>query len=305
MYTKAQLLIPRSAQSTAITSGFAATDLAAGEASIVYINTTSDTLSSYKTGIATSDTSDLTSNAHNKFQVMWRKYNTSDVIVTTPELSLAELVAYKKITSDAGTAQTTTITPTISSPVLGDRYSLTLINTTPGTANLEKWNFETVNSKGTDFAVSDLLDQWTSDINAMSDTTKIQMSDGGTAANLVGTTKLNHFRVAIDCDSATAVINYATDLKPADCTYAQIFELEKQMKSHGEGITNSIWFPKPYTSEVQNAVHNALGVFEFKLNKPAKHGMNATNVENYTLYIAEPTDINLIDMLIAAWNVVK
>lgn len=302
MYAKAQLLIPRSAQSTSI-SDFVASDLAAGEASIVYLSSSSKT-ASYKTSVDASDTSDLTSNAHNKFQVMWRKYNTSDVIITTPELSLAELVACKKITSDAGTAQATTVTPTVSSPALGDRYSLTLINTTPGTANLEKWNFETVNSKGTDFAVSDLLDQWTSDINAMSDTTTIAATDGTTVLTLTGQTKSKHFRVAVDGE-VTAAISYATDLKPADCTYAQILEFEKQMKSHGEGITNSIWFPKPYTSEVQNAVHNALGVFQFKLNKPAKHGMNATNVEDYTLYIAEPTDINLIDMLIAAWNVIK
>lgn len=303
MYAKAQLLIPRSAQAAA-DSDFAAADLAAGEASIVYLSS-SNKLAAYLTGTATSDTSDLTSNAHNKFQIMWRKYNTSDVIVTTPELSLAELVACKKITSDAGTAQATTVTPTVSSPVLGDRYSLTLINTTPGTANLEKWNFETVNNTGTGFAASDLLDQWTSDINAVSDTTNITATDGATVLTLTGQTMFNHFRVAVDCDSATAVISYATDLKPADCTYAQIYALETQMKSHGEGITNSIWFPKTYTSEVQSAVHNALGVFEFKLNKPAKHGMNATNVENYTLYIAEPTDINLIDMLIAAWNVIK
>jgi hypothetical protein len=303
MYAKAQLLIPRSAQAST-SDNFTAAQLAAGEAAVVYLHPLSDTLAAYKTGTATSDTSDLTSNAHNKFQIMWRKANTSDVIITTPELSLSELVRFKKVAKSDGTAQVTTVTPTVSSPVLGDRYSITLVNTTPGTANLEKWNFETINTIGADFAASDLLDQWTSDINAMSDTTKIQMSDGGTAANLVGTTKLNHFRVAIDCDSATAVINYATDLVTASGTYAQMVEMERNMKAHGEGITNSIWFPKPWNSELSDTTYD-LGVFEFKLSKPAKHGMQAVNSEDYTLYIAEPTDINLIDMLEAAWNVVK
>lgn len=303
MYAKAQLLIPRSAQNSDITD-FSATYLAAGEAAIVYLSS-SNKLATYKTGAVASDTSDLTSNEHNKFQIMWRKYNTSDIIVTTPELSLSELVACKKITSDAGTAQVTTITPTITSPAIGDAYSITLIDTTPGTANLNKWNFETY-ADATDFAVSDLLDLLTSDINALSDTTNIIATDGGTVLTLTGNTKSNHFRVAVDGgNSMTAVINYATDLKPADCTYDQIYALETQMKSHGEGVTNSIWFPKTYVSEVQNAVYSGLGVFQFELRKPAKHGMNATNIENYTLYIAEKDDIDLIDMLVNAWEVVK
>lgn len=303
MYAKAQLLIPRSAQDTSITD-FAATDLAAGEAAIVYLSS-SNKLAAYKTGTATSDFSDLTSNVYNKFQVMWRKYNTTDIIVTTPELSLSELVACKKITSDAGTAQSTNVTPTITSPAVGDVYSITLIDTTPGTANLDKWTFETY-ADATDFAVSDLLNLLTSDINALSDTTNITATNNTTYLTLAGTTKFNHFRVAVNGgNSMTAVIDYAIDLKPADCTYDQIYALETQMKSHGEGITNSIWFPKTYVSEVQNKVYNGLGVFQFELRKPAKHGMNATNIENYTLYIAEDTDINLIDMLIDAWESIK
>lgn len=301
MYAKAQLLMPRTAQSAA-DSDFVSTDLAAGEATIVYISSSAK-LAAYKTGTDSSDISDIGSNMHNKFQIMWRKYNTSDVIITTPELTLSELVEARKISSDAGNVQTTTITPTISSPSAGDSYLLTLVDTTPGTANLNKWTFEAL-ATGTDYAVSDLLDIWTSDINALSDVTKIQMSDGGTAANLVGTTKSNHFRVAIDGD-LTATISYATDVKPASCSVEQITELEAQMKVHEEGVTNSIWFPRPYTSEVINAQYNNLGIFKFKLNKPAKHGMNATNVENYTLYIAESSDINLVDMLVAAWNYTK
>lgn len=300
MYSKAQFFIPRSVQSDI--SDFPASDLAAGEVAVTYLSS-SDKLATYKVDDATdvSDFSDLTANMHNKFQVMWRKHNTSDVILTTPELSLADLIDVKVMASDVGTAQVTTITPTVAGTgVVGDIYSLTLVDSTPGTAKLKKWNFETQNTSGTDFAVSDLLDQWTSDINAMSDITNVQAADNTSDFTLTGQTKYNHFRVAVDGEG-TATIVYTTNLKPPTGAYEQMVQMEKDMKSHGEGITNSIWFPRPWTSELSDTGYD-LGVFEFKLNKPAKHGMNATNVEDYTLYIAEPEDIDLIDMLVEVFK---
>lgn len=302
MYAKAQMFLPRTAQD-ALDSDFVAADIAAGEAAIVML--ASSKLKALKTTTVASDLSDITDNQHTKFQIMWRKYNTSDVIVTTPELTFAELVNAEKVTGAAGTAQATTVAITAASPpVAGDSYHLTIIDTTPGTANLNKYPFEYVATAS--YAASDVVDGLVSDINALSDTTKVTATDGGTTITLTGTTTENHFRVAVDCDGS-AVITYATDLVPGTLLKAQVQQMEKNMKSHGEGITNTIWFPRDWTSEVSDVAtnFNNMGVFQFKLNKPAKHGMNGINTENYTLYIAEAADINLVDALLAAWNTVK
>jgi len=305
MYAKAQFIIPRSVQA-ASDSEYVLTDMAAGESAVVYLSS-SDKLAAYDVGATSdvSDFSDLGNNPHNKFQIMWRKYNTSDVVISTPELSLAELVDVKVLTSDSGNVQTTTVTPTVTSPSKGDAYSITLIDSTPGTANLDKWNFEVL-ADATDYSVADLLDAWTAAINLASDTTKITATDGTTVLTLAGTTTVNHFRVAVDGgDSATAVISYATDVKPATGAYATMVQMEKDMKSHGEGITNSLWFPKPWTSELESSSY-LLGVFKFKLNKPAKHGMNATNTEDYTLYIGEKgAGISLSNWLKTVWDYAK
>jgi hypothetical protein len=300
MYAKAQMFLPRTAQSSAI-SDFVASDLAAGEASIVYLSTDSK-LASVKTTVTASDLTAITDNMHSKFQVMWRKYNTSDVILTTPELSLAELVNAKIVVDGAGTAQVVTITPEIpGTPAIGDTYHLTIIDTTPGTANLNKYNYEVVNTTGSIDSVADLIDAFVDLINA--DTTvNVTAADATSDMTLTGDTKQNHFRVAYDGD-APATIEYTTDLEPDTLSKAQIQQMEKDMKSHGEGITNTIWFPKDWTSEVSDTTYyDNMGIFQFKLNKPAKHGMNASNYEDYTLYIAEAANIDLVDNLIVAWN---
>jgi hypothetical protein len=295
MYAKAQMFLPRTAQA-ASDADFVAADLAAGEAAIVFLGSTK--LQAH----GASDASDLAANAHSKFQIMWRKYNTSDVILTTPELSLAELVNAKKIEDDSGTAQVVTITPTVpDTTAIGDTYHLTIIDTTPGTANLDKYNYEVVNTTGSIDSVADLIDAFVDLINA--DTTvNVTAADETSDMTLTGDTKQNHFRVAYDGD-APATIEYTTDLEPDTLSKAQIQQMEKDMKSHGEGITNTIWFPKDWTSEVSDTTYyDNMGIFQFKLNKPAKHGMNASNYEDYTLYIAEAANIDLVDNLIVAWN---
>ncbi len=308
MYAKAQFFLPRTAQGT-LDSDFLHSDLAKGEAAIVLMS--SSKLKALKTTTTNSDLSDITDNMHTKFQVMWRKYNTSDVVFTTPELSLAELVSAKKLTSDAGAKQVTTVTfttPTVGAK--GDNYSLIIADTTPGTMDVQKYNFDhTVTSDYESSDVSDITAALKTSINLVSDICKVSAASTTTGVlTLTGTTFKNHFRVAVDCDGS-ATINYATDLKPPTLLKSDIQQMEKDMKSHGEGITNTLVFPKDWTSEVSDIADGAcftnMGVFQFKLNKPAKHGMNAVNTEDYTLYIAEAADIDLVDALTTAWGTAK
>ncbi len=307
MYAKAQMFLPRTANDSDL-SDFVASDLSAGEAAIVSLQGTK--LAGFITPAdateSASDLSYITGNIHTKFQVMWRKYNTSDVIQCTPELSFAELVEAKKLTGAGGTAQVTTLTLTVpGTQAIGDTYSLTIVDTTPGTAKLDKFTYEVVNVTGADYTAETLGDAFRTLIAADSSRNKV-VGSGTTTLILTGATTENHFRVAYEGD-APATIVYTTDLLPGTLLKSQVQQMEKDMKSHGEGITNTLWFPKDWTSEVSDvaARFNNMGVFRFNLNRPAKHGMNATNYEDYTLYVAEAADINIVDGLIAAWNITK
>ena len=269
-----QLFIPRTV-SAADATDYVSTDMSAGEAAIVY---------PASTGLVAIAATDITDTSM-PFQIIWRKYSTSDIVVSSPVLTLSELVAARKLTSDAGTQQIVDLAVTVpTTPLVGDTYMVKIIDTTPGTANLTKKTFEYV-ATATDYAASDIVDALVSDISTDTDV-RVSASDNTTDLRLTGTGTTNHFRVAVENNAGVDwTITYTSDVRPGRVSQAYLTDLETKMKSHGEGITNTIWFAKPYTSEVYAAI-DCLGIFDFNLRKPAKHGMGGINFEPYTLYIA-------------------
>lgn len=288
----------------ATTTDFTASELAAGEVALVY-PAASGKLKSFDVA----DVSDM--DLDTPFQVIWRKANTTDMIEATPNLTFGEFTKAQKISAALGTAQVITISditdviPTAQSET--DVYNLKIIQTTPGTANLNKWNIE-VPYPGSDFTeitLCDAIDAAIDTAKAADSTLTVTASNTNTAVILTADYTSDHFRVACDGDLAGATITYTTDPIPGNGLVAQVKALETKMKSHGEGITNSIWFPKDYTSEVGTTNYN-LGVFDFNLKTPAKHGMNSTNDRFYTLYVAAASDVatsdNFIDDFVAMWD---
>jgi hypothetical protein len=268
-----QLFIPRTVQGA--DTNMTSSDLAAGEIAVVY--PTSDGL----TSIAVNSITDVDM----PFQVVWRKYSTSDAIVSSPVLTLRELNNVTLLTSDAGNVQEVDITVAVpTTTAAGDTYSLKIIDTTPGTANLTKKTFEYV-ATGT-YTAPNIVAHFASDISTDLDLKVVAASDATDTIGIKGTTTKNHFRVAVENNAGvTWTIAYTSDVRPGNVSQAYLTDLETKMKSHGEGITNTIWFAKPYTTEVYSSVAR-LGIFDFKLKNNAKHGMNAVDYENYTLYIA-------------------
>lgn len=247
--------------------------------------------------------------ATDKFQIWQRSLNADTNYFVSPLLSIGELVSYKKIGYDGGTAQITYVTPTLpTTQIVGDTYRLTIVDTTPGTAALTKYHYE-VRHTGTDYTVDTLVDAFVALVNADANINVTASPDGGTATYLIltGDTKFNHFRVAYEGE-ASATITYQTDLVPATGTYAQIYNLETEFKSHAKGITNRVLYPvKDYTYEANSSYNYDLSIFHFKLQKPAKHGMSSVDFEDYYLYIAERTGLTypmftLLDTVIKRVN---
>lgn len=284
-----QLFIPRTLSGS--DTDYDPADLAAGE--IAFVTTSGANL-------VAKSLAQITDNI-TPFQIMWRKANTSDVIECTPVLTLGELVKSTILSSDSGNAQHTTINCTVpTTTAIGDTYTVKVVNTTPGTANLTKKTFEYVATSAS-YAGSDIVNHFLTDISTDTDL-QCYVSDTDTSdLRIVGTGTTNHFRAAVDNNVGVDwTITYTSDAKPSTLYYAQITDLETKMKSHGEGITNTIWFAKPYTSEVPSVTSfYKMGIYDFKLRKSAKHGMSAVDYENYTLYLAEPSDIDLNDDLSA------
>jgi len=297
-----QLFIPRSFQ-TAEDTNFDADDLGAGEAALCYVSDAN------LVAIDTSDASDVTLTT--PMQVIWRKYNTSDMIEASFPWTFGEMVKSTKIADSTGTAQVITISDITdvipAAQATGDVFNLKIIQTTPSTANLKKWNIE-VPFEGTDFTeitLCDAIDAAIDTAKAADSTLTVTASNTDTAVVLTADYTSDHFRVACDGDLAGATITYTTDSIPATGAYASIKALETKLKSHGEGITNTIWFPKEYTSETDNTkAYYDQYIFDFNLKTPAKHGMNGTNDRAYTLYICEPSDTVSSDSVGTAINTI-
>lgn len=244
--------------------------------------------------------------ATDKFQIWQRNLNTTTNYLVSPLLSIGELVSYKQVLYAAGTAQVTTLTLSVPTTQLaGDTYRLTIVDTTPGTAALTKYHYE-VQHTGTDFTATTLGDAFRALINAETATNLIAAT-GTTTLILTGQTKFNHFRVSYDGEASASIV-YTTDLVPATGSYAQIYDLETEFKSHSQGITNRVLYPvKDYAYEANSSYNYDLSIYHFKLRKPAKHGMSSVDFEDYYLYIAERTGLTypmftLLDTVIKRIN---
>lgn len=223
-----------------------------------------------------------------KFQIVWKK--SDGTIKTSPILSLAWAKSKVTVGYTAGTAMVKNITPTLpSSQAYGDRYAIKIIDTTPGTMNLPSKTFEVVH-KGTDYTVATLIDAFVALIGTDTDL-KVVATDSTTTLTITGTTKWNHFAIALDGNLKGDTVTNTTALVPMAGTTAQMRELEAKLMAESEGITNQVNLRQYYVpdSEVEASVNYEQYKSTYEVPVDTKDAMKSKGVETYTINIAEDT----------------
>jgi len=200
-----------------------------------------------------------------------------------PEFSAADVESVELASASAGTSQVITITPGASLAADGDAYSVKVIITTPGTANLVTKTFEYV--KGADGAgsVENMVDAFAAAINAS------DLPVAATEDNSVLTLtfdKNEHGRAAVGGAGLASEIAYTAAWAPSVGQIADLKALGDECAAYA-GVTNKVGFPVVAPAYEATAACD-IAYINIAKKYADKSGMVGQIVERFQLIVAIP-----------------
>lgn len=200
-----------------------------------------------------------------------------------PEFSAADVESVELASASAGQAQVITITPGADLAAEGDAYSVKVIITTPGTANLVTKTFEYV--KGADGAgsVENMVDAFTASINASD--LPVAASEDNSVLTLTFD-KNEHGRAAVGGAGLASEIAYPTAWAPSVGQIADLKALEDECAAYA-GVTNKVGFPVVAPAYETTAACD-IAYINIAKKYADKSGMVGQIVERFQLILAIP-----------------
>jgi hypothetical protein len=262
-------------------------EVAAGEWAIVAEDSSMLATSAFQVDLTGFVAADAATNANEKSKFKLITKLADGNWYSSIAFSLNEIVKYQKIAYNAGTAQVTTITPSLpATQKKGDVYRLKIIDLTAGTANVMRKNYEVVHT-GTDFTTTTICDAFRTAIAADADMTGY-ITGSGTTTLILTAAKDKAFAVATDELMAAFTVALTTKMIPAIGTLAKVQALEQECNAYQYGVWNKVLHPKTAPSYVQ-ASQTTFDIYVLELKKaynPVDGGKYA-GANTIKLYIVE------------------
>lgn len=224
-------------------------------------------------------------------------------LTTSPEFTLKDVKAARKVAYSVGVKQVSTFSITVNSTkFIGDEIVLHIVDTTLGTAT-PKRNTYTYVASSTSYSAINALDEIRTQIRAdyaKGDSNITVTSNAGEATlTLEGRNFTTTFRLAAEGDYATKTIAYTggscVSAKPGNGYAVQIASIEEECFSKQYGVTNKVGYPvkKPSTIAV-NTVNKTfdLFVFDIEIANLDRANQGQSRVAPFKLIIAEAINTN-------------